>query len=53
MQRFLWVNFFKKATKAFRYPALLTVDGWFNVVSLKGLGKSEFTSMLLTSCCAH
>ena len=43
-----WVIFFKKATKAFCYPALLTVDGWFHFFSLKGLGKSEVTSILLT-----
>ena len=36
MQGFLWVNFFKKktTTKAFCYPALPTVDGWFNFFSL-------------------
>ena len=48
MQGFLWVHFFKKVTKAFRYPVLLTVDGWFNFFSSEGLGKSEVTSFLLT-----
>ena len=48
MQGFVWVIFFKKATKAFCYPALLTVDGWFHFFSSKGLGKSQFTSILLT-----
>ena len=28
MQGFVWVIFLKKATKAFCYPAVLTVDGW-------------------------
>ena len=42
-----WVIFFKKATKAFRYPALLTLDGWFHIFSSKGLRKSEVTSILL------
>ena len=36
--------------KAFCYPALLTVDGWFHSFSSKGLGKSQFTSILLTDC---
>ena len=48
MQGFVWVISFKKATKAFCYPALLTVDGWFHFFSSKGLGKSQFTSILLT-----
>ena len=48
MQGFVWVIFFKKATKAFCYPALLTVDGWFHFLSSKGLGKSEVTLILLT-----
>ena len=48
MQGFVWVIFLKKATKAFCYPALLTVDGWFHFLSSKGLGKSQFTSILLT-----
>ena len=48
MQGFVWVIFFKKATKAFCYPALLTVDGWFHFFSSKGLGKSEVTSILFT-----
>ena len=48
MQGFVWVIFFKKATKAFCYPALLTVDGWFHFLSSKGLRKSEVTSILLT-----
>ena len=39
MQGFVWVIFLKKATKAFCYPALLTVDGWFHFLSSKGLGK--------------
>ena len=47
-QNELWVIFFKKATKAFCYPALLTVDGWFHFFSSKGLGKSQFTSILFT-----
>ena len=47
-QAFVWVIFFKKVTKAFCYPALLTVDGWFHFFSFKGLGKSEVTSILLT-----
>ena len=34
--------------KSFCYPALLTVDGWFHSFSSKGLGKSQFTSILLT-----
>ena len=49
MQGFNWVIFFKKATKTFCYPALLTVDGWFHFLSSKGLGKSEVTSILLTA----
>ena len=48
MQGFVWVIFFKKAIKAFCYPALLTVDGWFHFLSSKRLGKSEVTSILLT-----
>ena len=48
MQGFVWVIFLKKATKAFCYPALLTVDRWFHIFSSKGLGKSQFTSILLT-----
>ena len=47
-QNELWVIFFKKATKAFCYPALLTVDGWFHFFSSKGLRKSQFISILLT-----
>ena len=35
MQGFVWVIFFKKATKAFCCPALLTVDGWFHFLSPK------------------
>ena len=48
MQGYVWVIFLKKATKAFYYTALLTVDGWFHFFSSKGLGKSQFTSILLT-----
>ena len=48
MQGFVWVIFFKKASKAFCYPTLLTVDGWFNFFSSKGLGKSEVSSILLS-----
>ena len=48
MQGFVWVIFLKKATKAFCYPALLTVDGWFHFFISKGLGQSQFTSILLT-----
>ena len=48
MQGEVWVIFFKTATKAFCYPALLTVDGWFHFLSSKGLGKSEVTSTLFT-----
>ena len=48
MQGFVCVIFLKKATKAFCYQALLTVDGWFHFFSSKGLGKSQFTSILLT-----
>ena len=48
MQGFVWVIFFKKATKAFCCPALLTVDGWFHFLRSKGLGRSEVTSILLT-----
>ena len=49
MQGFVWVIFFKKATKAFCYPAFLTsVDGWFHFLISKGLGKSKVTSILLT-----
>ena len=47
MQGFVWIISFKKGTKAFCYPALLTVDGWFHFLSSKGLGKSEITSILL------
>ena len=47
MQGFVWVIMFKKATKAFCYPALLTVDGWFHFFSSQGLGKSEVTSILM------
>ena len=58
-QAFVWVIFFKKATEAFRYPALLTVDGWFHFFSFKGLGKSDTShwssylfvlSMYVSSC---
>ena len=48
MQGFVWVIFFKKAKKAFCCLALLTVNGWFHLFSSKGLGKSQFTSILLT-----
>ena len=48
MQGFVWVVFFKKATKAFCCPALLTVDRWFHFLSSKGLGKLEVTLILLT-----
>ena len=48
MQGFVWVIFFKKATKAFCCPALLTVDRWFHFLSSKGLGKLEVTLILLT-----
>ena len=48
MQGFVWVIFFKKASKAFCYPTLLTVDGWFHFFSSKGLGKSEVSSILLS-----
>ena len=50
MQGLVWVIFFNKATKAFCYPGLLSVDGWFHFFSSKGLGKSEVTSnsILLT-----
>ena len=41
MQSIVWVIFFNKATKAFCFPAHLTVDGWFHFFSTKGLGKSE------------
>ena len=51
MQGFVWVIFLKKATKDFCYPALLTMDGWFHFFSSKGLGKSQFTSILLTEAC--
>ena len=51
MQGFVWVIFLKKAAKAFCYPALLTVDGWFQFFSSKGLGKSQFTSILHTDSC--
>ena len=45
MEGFVWVVFFIKAKQAFRYPALLTVDGWFHS---KRLGKLQFTSIVLT-----
>ena len=48
MQGFVWVVFFKKATKAFSYPALLTVDGSFHFFSSQALGKSEVISIQLT-----
>ena len=48
MQGFVWVIFLIKAKQAFCYPALLTVDGWFHFFSSKGLGKSQFISILLT-----
>ena len=52
MQGFVWVRvrviFLKKATEAFCYTALLTADGWFHFFSSKRLGKSQFTSILLT-----
>ena len=44
MQGFVWVIMFKKATKAFCYPALQTVDGWFHFFSCQ---KSEVTSILM------
>ena len=47
MQGFVSVIMFKKATKAFCYPALPTVDGWFHFFSSQGLGKSEVTSILM------
>ena len=41
--------FVKKATKTFCYPAVLTVDGWFDFSALKdSRGKSHFTSIVLT-----
>ena len=48
MQGFVWVIFLKKATKALCYPDLQTMDGWFHFFSSKGLGKLQFTSILLT-----
>ena len=48
MQGFVWVIFFKKASKAFCYPTLQPVDGQFHFVSSKGLGKSEVSSILLS-----
>ena len=45
MQGFVWVIFFIKAKQAFRYPALLTVDGRFHFFSCKGLGKSQCSSI--------
>ena len=48
MQGFFWLFSLKKQQKFFCYPALLTVDGWFQFFSSKGLGKSQFTSILLT-----
>ena len=48
MQGFVGVIFLKKPTKALCSPALLTVDGWFHFFSSKGLGKLQFTSILLT-----
>ena len=48
MQGFVWVIFVEKATKAFCYLALPTMDGWFHFVNSEGLGKSEVTSILLT-----
>ena len=48
MQGFVWVIFFKKATKPVCWAAILTVDGWFHFLSSKGLGKSKVTSILLT-----
>ena len=48
MQGFVWVIFFEKATKAFCYLALPTMDRWFHFFSSEGLGKSEVTSILLT-----
>ena len=48
MQGVVWVVFFIQAKQAFCYPALLTVDRWFHIFSSKGLGKSQFTSILLT-----
>ena len=48
MQGFVWVIFFKKASKAFCYPTLLTVDVKFHFFSSKGLEKSEVSSILLS-----
>ena len=50
MQGFVWVIFLKKATKAFCYPTLLTVDGWFHFFSSKGLGKSY---MFVNNLCKY
>ena len=47
MEGFVWVVFFIKAKQAFRYPALLTVDGWFHFFSSKRLRKLQFTSILM------
>ena len=48
MQGFAWVIFFKKASKAFCYPTVLTVDGWFYFFSSQRFGKSEVSSILLS-----
>ena len=48
MEGFVWVIFFKKASKALCYPTLLTVDERFHFLSFKGLGKSEVSSILLS-----
>ena len=49
MQGFVWDIFFIKAKQAFFIElSLLPVDGWFHFFSSKGLGKSQFTSILLT-----
>ena len=47
MQGFVWVIFLKKQQKLFAI-LLSFVDGWFHFFSSIGLGKSQFTSILLT-----
>ena len=47
MQGFVWVILFTRTIKAFCYPALLWMDGFF-FSALKESGKSEITAILLT-----
>ena len=51
MPGFVWVTFFKKATRAFCYPALLTVDGFSSKRLVKIRGHFDtFTEARICLC---